>query len=51
MRFGVPFSEYDTVFFGVGAERTEIKPRHQHAEQPTSLYREQFGYDQQLACR
>ena len=25
LRFGVPFSEYDTVFFGVGAERTEIK--------------------------
>ena len=25
VRFGVPFSEYDTVFFGVGAERTEIR--------------------------
>jgi outer membrane protein insertion porin family len=25
IRFGVPFSEYDTVFFGIGAERTEIK--------------------------
>ncbi|NUZ06215.1 outer membrane protein assembly factor BamA [Piscinibacter koreensis] len=25
IRFGVPFSEYDTVFFGVGAERTQIK--------------------------
>ena len=25
MRFGVPFSELDTVFFGAGAERTEIK--------------------------
>ena len=24
IRFGVPFSEYDTVFFGVGVERTEI---------------------------
>ena len=24
MRFGVPFSEYDTVFLGVGFERTEI---------------------------
>ncbi len=24
IRFGVPFSEYDTVFFGAGAERTEI---------------------------
>ena len=25
VRFGVPFSEYDTVFFGIGFERTEIK--------------------------
>jgi outer membrane protein insertion porin family len=25
VRFGVPFSEYDTVFFGVGVERTEIR--------------------------
>jgi len=25
IRFGVPFSEVDTVFFGIGAERTEIK--------------------------
>ena len=25
VRFGVPFSEYDTVFFGIGYERTEIK--------------------------
>ncbi len=24
IRFGVPFSEYDTVFFGIGFERTEI---------------------------
>jgi outer membrane protein insertion porin family len=24
IRFGVPFSEYDTVFFGLGFERTEI---------------------------
>jgi outer membrane protein insertion porin family len=24
IRFGVPFSEYDTVFFGLGYERTEI---------------------------
>ncbi len=24
VRFGVPFSEYDTVFFGVGAEQTRI---------------------------
>jgi outer membrane protein insertion porin family len=25
VRFGVPFSEFDTVFFGIGVERTEIK--------------------------
>ena len=42
IRFGVPFSEYDTVFFGIGAERTEIKGTYQL---PNSyfLYREQFG--------
>ncbi|HSW16395.1 MAG TPA: outer membrane protein assembly factor BamA [Ramlibacter sp.] len=26
LRFGVPFSELDTVFFGLSAERTEIRP-------------------------
>lgn len=26
LRFGVPFSEFDTVYFGLGAERTEIRP-------------------------
>jgi outer membrane protein insertion porin family len=25
IRFGVPFSEFDTVFFGIGIERTELK--------------------------
>ncbi|HEV7578168.1 MAG TPA: outer membrane protein assembly factor BamA [Caldimonas sp.] len=42
VRFGVPFSEYDTVFFGVGAERTEIRGA---TQLPNSyfLYREQFG--------
>jgi outer membrane protein insertion porin family len=42
IRFGVPFSEYDTVFFGIGAERTEIKGA---TQLPNSyfLYREQFG--------
>ncbi|MES2092069.1 MAG: outer membrane protein assembly factor BamA [Pseudomonadota bacterium] len=25
VRFGVPFTEYDTVFFGLGAEQTEIQ--------------------------
>jgi outer membrane protein insertion porin family len=42
IRFGVPFSENDTVFFGLGVERTEIKAT---ASLPNSyfLYREQFG--------
>jgi outer membrane protein insertion porin family len=42
VRFGVPFSEYDTVFFGIGAERTQIKGA---TQLPNSyfLYREQFG--------
>ncbi|MEO5672190.1 MAG: outer membrane protein assembly factor BamA [Ramlibacter sp.] len=26
LRFGIPFSEFDTVYFGGGAERTEIEP-------------------------
>ena len=26
LRFGVPFSELDTVYFGAGVERTQIKP-------------------------
>ncbi len=42
IRFGVPFSEFDTVFFGIGIERTEIKAS---TAIPNSyyLYREQFG--------
>jgi outer membrane protein insertion porin family len=42
IRFGVPFSEYDTVFFGIGAERTQIKGS---TNLPNSffLYREAFG--------
>ena len=39
IRFGVPFSEYDTVFFGIGAERTEIQRRDPAAEQLVSLSR------------
>ena len=41
VRFGVPFSEYDTVFFGIGAERTEI-----HGDRlPNNYfnYKHQFG--------
>jgi outer membrane protein insertion porin family len=42
IRFGVPFSETDVVFFGIGVERTEIKAA---TSIPNSyfLYREQFG--------
>ena len=42
VRFGVPFSEYDTVFFGIGAERTEIRGA---TQLPNSyfLYRQEFG--------
>jgi outer membrane protein insertion porin family len=42
IRFGVPFSESDTVFFGIGVERTEIRAA---TAIPNSyyLYREQFG--------
>lgn len=42
IRFGVPFSEYDTVFFGLGVERTEIRGA---TALPNNyfLYRERFG--------
>jgi outer membrane protein insertion porin family len=42
IRFGVPFSEFDTVFFGIGVERTEIKG---DVALPNNyfLYRELFG--------
>ena len=42
IRFGVPFSEYDTVFFGGGYERTEIRGA---TALPNNyfLYREKFG--------
>jgi outer membrane protein insertion porin family len=42
IRFGVPFSEFDTVFFGIGAERTQILGS---TALPNSyfLYREEFG--------
>ena len=41
IRFGVPFSEFDTVFFGIGFERTEIKG----SALPNNyfLYRELYG--------
>ena len=42
VRFGVPFSEFDTVFFGIGYERTQIQGTN---NLPDSYfrYREQFG--------
>jgi outer membrane protein insertion porin family len=42
VRFGVPFSEFDTVFFGIGYERTEIKG---DTALPNNyfLFRENFG--------
>jgi outer membrane protein insertion porin family len=41
IRFGVPFSEYDTVFFGIGAESTTIKGN--NLPNTFFLYREAFG--------
>jgi outer membrane protein insertion porin family len=41
IRFGVPFSEYDTVFFGVGGESTTIKGN--NLPNTFFLYREEFG--------
>lgn len=42
IRFGVPFTELDTVFFGIGFERTEIEAG---ANLPNNyfLYREAYG--------
>jgi outer membrane protein insertion porin family len=42
IRFGVPFSEFDTVFFGIGFERTEIRGA-QALPNNLFLYRERFG--------
>jgi outer membrane protein insertion porin family len=44
LRFGVPFTETDTVYFGAGIERTTIVPG---TLLPTSYqdYADQFGYD------
>jgi len=42
VRFGVPFTEFDTVFFGAGVEQTSIKG---DTGLPVSyrLYRDTFG--------
>ena len=42
IRFGVPFSEYDTVFFGVGLEQTEIRGSN-NLPDAYFRYRQQFG--------
>ena len=43
LRFGIPFSELDTVFFGAGVERTQIRPG---TNIPVAYveYAERFGY-------
>jgi outer membrane protein insertion porin family len=43
IRFGVPFTESDTVYFGLGVERTEIVPG---SLLPTAyqIYADQYGY-------
>lgn len=43
MRFGVPFSETDTVFFGGGVEQTEIKPG-TNIPATYLAYADQYGY-------
>ncbi|MCC2634046.1 MAG: omp85 [Ramlibacter sp.] len=43
LRFGIPFSETDTVFFGGTLERTEIKPG-TNIPAAYLAYAEQFGY-------
>jgi outer membrane protein insertion porin family len=43
LRFGVPFSEVDTIFFGGSLERTEIKPG-TNIPAAYLLYAELFGY-------
>lgn len=43
IRFGVPFSEYDTVFFGLGIERTEIRGDEGSLPEDYRRYRRDFG--------
>ena len=43
LRFGIPFSEVDTVFFGAGLERTQIKPG-TNIPAAYLAYANQFGY-------
>jgi len=43
IRFGVPFSEVDTVFFGAGLERFKFDPGSNAASQTPEAYRNFFG--------
>ncbi|HSV58075.1 MAG TPA: outer membrane protein assembly factor BamA [Variovorax sp.] len=43
LRFGVPFSEVDTVYFGVGLERYSFDPGTNIASQIPQAYRDYFG--------
>ena len=43
MRFGIPFSETDTVFFGAGLERSQIKPG-TNIPAAYLAYADRFGY-------
>ena len=43
IRFGVPFSEIDTVFFGAGLERYRFNPGSNVAIQTPQAYRDYFG--------
>ena len=43
MRFGVPFSEIDTVYFGANLEQTSIKPGN-NLPNAYVVYMQQFGY-------
>lgn len=43
IRFGVPFSEYDTVYFGAGVERTEIEGSAASLPNSYFLYCRDFG--------
>jgi outer membrane protein insertion porin family len=47
LRFGVPFSEFDTVFFGANMERTEIRPG-TNIPAVYLAYGEQVGYTSNL---
>jgi len=43
LRFGVPFSEVDTVYFGAGLERYSFEPGSNLASQTPEAYRNYFG--------